>query len=175
MTLQVVETKRLTLRPLRQSDVGLIANYGADERLARMTTTIPHPYPPGAAEAFVARVTSEDCNENVWAMDATGTGLAELVGLISLDQMDRNQAEIGYWVAPVAWNTGLATEAVEAIIAANPLGNDVIFASVFQDNPASGRVLTNAGFNYIGDAESFSVARNAKVATWTYSRCMRKG
>ena len=28
---------------------------------------------------------------------------------------------------------------------------------------------TNNGFQYLGDAESFSVARNAKVATWTYS------
>jgi hypothetical protein len=29
-------------------------------------------------------------------------------------------------------------------------------------------VLTNAGFDYLGDAEAFSVARGAKVATWTY-------
>jgi hypothetical protein len=33
-------------------------------------------------------------------------------------------------------------------------------------------VLTNAGFDYIGDAEAFSVARNAKVPTWTYVRKM---
>jgi hypothetical protein len=31
-------------------------------------------------------------------------------------------------------------------------------------------VLTNNGFAYIGDAESFSVARNARVPTWTYIR-----
>ncbi len=43
-----------------------------------------------------------------------------------------------------------------------------IFAEVFQDNPGSARVLTNCGFEYIGDAESFSVARNARVPTWTY-------
>ena len=45
-----------------------------------------------------------------------------------------------------------------------------MFASVFQDNPASARVLTNCGFEYLGDAESFSVARGATVPTWTYSR-----
>ena len=45
---------------------------------------------------------------------------------------------------------------------------DTILAEVFQDNPRSARVLTNAGFEYIGDAEAFSVARNAKVQTWTY-------
>jgi hypothetical protein len=29
-------------------------------------------------------------------------------------------------------------------------------------------VLTNTGFEYLGDAEAFSVARNAPVPTWTY-------
>ena len=76
---------------------------------------------------------------------------------------------IGYWVAPAFWNTGLASEAVKTLIAANPLLSDTIFAAVFQDNPASARVLTNCGFQYLGDAESFSVARDAAVPTWTYS------
>ena len=50
------------------------------------------------------------------------------------------------------------------------MNNDTIFSAVFQDNPASARVLTNCGFEYVGDAEAFSVARNAKVTTWTYIR-----
>jgi RimJ/RimL family protein N-acetyltransferase len=63
----------------------------------------------------------------------------------------------------------VASEAVRVLIAANPLQSTTIFASVFQDNPASARVLTNCGFEYLGDAESFSVARDASVPTWTYS------
>ena len=51
----IVETPRFVLRPLRNSDVGLLALYAADRRVAEMTTTIPHPFPPGAAEALVAR------------------------------------------------------------------------------------------------------------------------
>jgi len=58
------------------------------------------------------------------------------------------------------------------LIAANPLNCRTLFATVFQDNAASARVLTNSGFQYLGDAETFNVARNAKVATWTYSRKM---
>jgi RimJ/RimL family protein N-acetyltransferase len=168
-----IQSGRFVLRPLRMSDQGLIAHYSADARVAKQTTSIPHPLPPGATEAYVARVTAAGSSEHVWAMDASGTGLSELVGLISLTQMDRNQSEISYWVAPVTWNTGIASEAVMAMVTANPLGNDTLFASVFQDNPASGRVLTNAGFSYIGDAEAFSVARNGPVNTWTYHRNMR--
>jgi RimJ/RimL family protein N-acetyltransferase len=165
-----VETPRFVLRPLRTSDAGLLEFYASDRRVAEMTTTIPHPLPPGAAEAFVAKAQRDDRKEHVWAMDSSDQGGAELMGVISLTQMDRNQSEIGYWVAPAMWNTGLASEAVKALVAANPLMNDTIFASVFQDNPGSARVLTNAKFAYLGDAEAFSVARNAKVPTWTYLR-----
>ena len=38
------------------------------------------------------------------------------------------------------------------------------------DTPGSARVLTNAGFQYLGDAESFSVARGTTAPTWTYIR-----
>ena len=165
-----IETERFDLRPLRRSDQGLIELYAGDPRVAQMTTSIPHPIPPGMTEAFVARAMSEDRTEDVWAMDATKSGGGELMGLISLERMDRNQSEVGYWVAPVYWNTGLASEAVEALVSSNPLGNDTMFASVFQDNPASARVLTHCGFEYLGDAESFSVARDKPVPTWTYSR-----
>lgn len=164
----VIEAPRMLLRPLRASDAGLLSMYASDRRVAEMTSTIPHPYPPGAAQAFIARVTGPAPSEVVWAMDATEMGGAELMGLIAMKQMDRAQSEIGYWVAPAMWNTGFASEAVRALVSANPLGNQTIFASVFQDNPGSARVLTNAGFDYLGDAETFSVARNAKVATWTY-------
>ena len=86
-----------------------------------------------------------------------------------LARMDRRQSEISFWIAPAFWNTGLASEAVAALIAANPHRDEAIFAEVFQDNPGSARVLTNNGFDYLGDAESFSVARGMVVPTWTYA------
>lgn len=101
-------------------------------------------------------------------MDGSEAWLGEVLGVVSLVRMDRGQSEISYWVAPAFWNTGLASEAVNALIAANPHNSRTLFASVFQDDPVPARVLTNAGFQYIGDAEAFSVARGAKAPTWTY-------
>jgi RimJ/RimL family protein N-acetyltransferase len=165
-----IAAEHLVLRPVRASDAGLFALYAGDRRVAENTRTIPHPLPPGAAEAFVARMMAGAGAESAWAMDGSAAGLAEVLGVISLKAMDRGQSEIGYWVAPAFWNAGFASEAVRALVAANPLGSRTIFAEVFQDNPGSARVLTNCGFAYIGDAESFSVARNARVQTWTYLR-----
>ena len=168
----VIEAERFVLRPLRRSDAGLIALYTADRRLAEGTRAIPHPLPPGATEAFVARALSEGRQEDVWALDGSARGLAEVLGLVSLTRMEREQSEVGFWVATAFWNTGFASEAVAALVAANPHRARTLFAEVFQDNPGSARVLTNAGFDYLGDAESWSVARGARVPTWTYLRKM---
>jgi RimJ/RimL family protein N-acetyltransferase len=165
-----LETDRFDLRPLRYSDAGLIEMYGADKRVARMTSSIPHPLPPGTTEAFVNRCIAHERDEDVWAIDGLKAGGSELMGLISLQRMDRNQSEIGYWVAPAFWNTGRASDAVRALVDANPNDNATMFAAVFQDNPASAKVLTHCGFEYLGDAETFSVARDAAVPTWTYTR-----
>lgn len=160
------------LRPLRRSDAGLLALHSADRRVAEGTRSIPHPLPPGATEAFIERVIAGRGDQDVWVMDGSGHGLSELLGVVSLTRLDRGQSQIGYWVAPAFWNTGFASEAVRAIIEANPHSARTLFAEVFQDNPVSARVLTNCGFEYIGDAEAFSVARGAMVPTWTYLRKM---
>jgi len=166
----VIETSRFVLRPLRESDKGLISHYAGDRRVARMTSSIPHPMPPGAVEAFVARAMAQERDEDIWAIDGTPDGGEELKGIIGLKRMDRNQTEVSFWIAPLFWNTGLASEALEALVNANPLSNAAMFASVFQDNPASARVLIHCGFEYLGDAETYCLARDANVPTWTYSR-----
>ncbi|MCE0506511.1 MULTISPECIES: GNAT family N-acetyltransferase [unclassified Roseivivax] len=164
----VIDTDRFQLRPLRRSDQGLIELYAGDKRVACMTGAIPHPYPPGAAEAYIARAQAPDRTEDIWAIDGQRMDAPELMGVIALKRMDRNQSEIGYWVAPAFWNTGLASDAVQALVEANPMQNATMFATVFQDNVASARVLVNCGFDYIGDAEVFCIARQATVPTWTY-------
>ena len=166
----VIETEKFDLRPLRASDKGLIELYGSDSRVAWNTQSIPHPLPPGMTDDLVARAMAPDRGEDVWALDASKLGGAELIGLISLVRIDTHQSEIGYWIAPSFWNSGLASMAVEALVDANPQNSRTLFAAVFQDNPASARVLTNKGFQYLGDAETFCIARGALVPTWTYSR-----
>lgn len=155
VTQNAIETERFVLRPLRRSDMGLIEMYTGDLRVARNTQSIPHPVPPGMTEAFVARAMADQREEDVWAMDGLKSGGAEVMGLISLTRMDRNQSEVGYWVAPHFWNTGLASDAVQALVDANPMSNATMFASVFQDNPASARVLTPLWVRISGGCRRF--------------------
>ena len=84
--------------------------------------------------------------------------------------MGREQSEIGYWVAPAFWNTGIASEAVRAMLAGrNPHGSRTLFAEVFQDNPVSARVLTNCGFELYRRCRGlFAWLAMPTVPTWTY-------
>lgn len=164
-----ITSDRFVLRPPRKSDAGLIALYASDEKLARNTRNLPHPLPPGTIEALITRALSADRKDDVWVLDGTASGLSEVLGLISLTRMDRDQSEVVYWIAPAFWNVGFATEALRRLMAENPHRAQRYFAEAFQDNPGSARVLTNCGFDYLGDAEAFSVARGAVVPTWTYT------
>lgn len=164
-------TPRLRLRRLAPADAALIHLYASDARVARMTTSIPHPNPPGSAEAFIARATRPGATETVWALDAGEERENGLIGLISLKRAGEGLAEIGYWVAPAFWNAGYAGEAVEAVVReAARQGLQALTAEVFQDNLASARVLTRAGFGYVGIGESYSVARGAMTPVFRYRR-----
>lgn len=79
---------------------------------------------------------------------------ARLVGSISLHRIDREQedAEIGYWIAPVARGYGFAALAAEAVcrwaFADLALHRIQLFHAV--ENVASARVAKNAGFTCEG-------------------------
>lgn len=167
----ILAAERLRLRPLRPSDAGLVALYASDARVARMTAEIPHPYPPGAAEAFIERVRSPRSRETVWAMDTGDDDENGLVGIISVRRRDAGVGELGYWVAPAFWGTGYASEAVEAVARwATEAGLQTLVAEVVQDNAASAKVLVRDGFAYVGDGEVHALARGAMVPTFRYRR-----
>jgi RimJ/RimL family protein N-acetyltransferase len=165
-------TTQLRLRRPRLADAGLIALDVSDARVARMTTAILHPYPPGAAEAFIERALSPAATGTIWILDTGADDENGLVGMISLKTRN-GEAEIGYWVAPAFWGAGFAGEAVEAVVGhAASLGLSAVMAQVFQDNPASIKVLTRAGFDYLGEGEAHSVARGGMTPTFRYQRLL---
>ncbi|NBX43027.1 MAG: N-acetyltransferase, partial [Rhodobacteraceae bacterium] len=97
-TQSVITTERFQLRPLSMADTGLMSLYASDKRVAEMTPNIPHPLPPGAVEAMIERALADQSQDVIWAIDASPSDGAELVGVIELHQMDREQSEIRYWV-----------------------------------------------------------------------------
>ena len=157
-----IRTNRLMLRPLRPSDAGPITLYASDARLARMTTSIPHPYPPGAATAYIEGSLEGRRGEEVWAIDATPLGGEEMIGTVGYKA---TKGELGYWVGAPYWNAGYATEAVAAVVEHLFTIRELneLVACAFSDNAASAAVLAKAGFQETGTAAIYSVARGTDV------------
>ncbi len=162
----IIDTERLTLRPLQDSDAGLIALYVGDKRVALNLAVVPHPYPDGAAEAYIEYSRKDDTDEIIWVMELNG----ELIGVISISPQDTGRGNIGYWLSPQFWGAGFTPEALEAVIKhARKAGFKGLDAAVHQGNQGSARVLIKEGFAYCGDSETHSIPRGGMVQSWNYA------
>src|SRR5262249_42949666 len=123
---------------------------GARE-VAENTLHIPHPYPEGAAAAWIARQ-AEQCDSGkvlILAIVADG----RFVGAIGIhDVSDHDRAELGYWIGVPYWGRGYATEAGFALLrhGFTERGLNRIYAVHYSRNPASGRVLQKLGMRHEG-------------------------
>lgn len=169
-----IETRRLVLRAPVASDASRIALLAADLGVARMTTSMPHPFHRHHAESFLARVEALDpAREIVFAIDLDDQGLIGVVGFhpspVLGPRVGRPKhigPEIGYWLGRPFWGRGLATEAVAAALAwaKKVWRRRMVVSGHFADNPASGRVLEKAGFLYTGEVQPRHSAARGEVA-----------
>jgi [ribosomal protein S5]-alanine N-acetyltransferase len=172
MTIRI-ETRRLLLRAFVPADATAVESYVGHWEIARMTTRIPHPYPEGAAAAWISshRKACEEGQEYSFAIalgneqEAEGGAIDPAIGATSLRRIERGNFELGYWLAPGHWGQGLATEAAQAMVVFGfeKLGAEALNSGHFADNPASGRVLEKAGFRANGVARQWSEARQEFV------------
>src|SRR3546814_11452907 len=94
MTIRI-ETRRLVLRPLAAGDAAAVESSVSRWEIACMTARIAHPYPTGAAAAWIAgreAARGED-SEHTFAITRAGEGCP--VGAISLRRVDRSHIEPG--------------------------------------------------------------------------------
>ncbi|MGF1629182.1 MAG: GNAT family N-acetyltransferase [Kiloniellaceae bacterium] len=163
MTIRL-ETERLVLRPFAAADAGAVQASCSLWEVARMTTRIAHPYPEGAATAWIAShdAARDEGAEYVFAITLKTDGEADaVIGAGGLHKIAQGNFELGYWLAPQHWGRGLASEAARAMVVYGfeKLGAEALNSGYFTDNPASGRVLEKAGFRANGIARQWSEAR----------------
>lgn len=86
------------------------------------------------------------------------------IGIFRQENIHRQTAELGYYIAENYWGKGIMTEAVTQICEYVFDKSDIIriYAEPFAYNKASCRVLEKAGFQYEGTLRSNAV-KNGKV------------
>jgi len=167
-------TERLVLRPFQAADAPRVRELAGAREVAENTLTIPHPYPEGVAEAWIAGHESAFRLGEI-AVFAITLPDDTLVGAVGLKlEEDTGIAELGYWVGVPYWGNGYATEASNALLdfGFDSLALNRVWARAFARNPASSRVLEKVGMRHEGtlrhsilkndellDAEMFGILR----------------
>jgi len=151
--LPTFQTRRLILRAFLPQDAPDVQRLAGERAIAATTASIPHPYPDGVAEAWIAaqpelRARAESL---VYAVTLLQDG--RLIGAVGLGlRLEHKHAELGYWIGHPYWGQGYCTEAAAEILrfAFETLRLHRIYAVHFAGNPASGRVMQKLGMRFEG-------------------------
>jgi RimJ/RimL family protein N-acetyltransferase len=157
----ILTTKRLRLRPVTADDAPAVQRYVSDERVARMLSRLPYPYPDNGAATWIATLASNPDPHFALIHES------HCIGIASLERTGGDSAnrELGYWLAVPFWGQGLMSEAVGTVVdfGFQTLGLDGIVAGFFADNPASGRILSKTGFIETGREQRQCLTRGDAV------------
>jgi len=158
-----IKTDRLILRPIGDRDAQNISTLAGDIDIARMTSTIPYPYPVISADFFIMTNRENRRRGLCYNYAVTLRDNDQLMGVVGVFRRGEDTAlELGYWIGKPYWNQGYTTEACNAVLleAQQSLGVTRIIAGVFVDNPASLKVLRKLGFKSLETYGNwFSMAR----------------
>ncbi len=139
-----LETARLRLRPLAESDLPEVFEYASDPEVVRYMDW-PRHESISESRQWLQETLSEVGPETAWAIELRTPG--GLCGIISVAQKG-STASLGYVLLARCWGQGIATEAGQAVVDAvfRQAGIDSLVATVDIDNHGSARVLKKLGF-----------------------------
>lgn len=150
----LLETERLILRPIEETDVPSLFPLINDVDVARNLMRVPHPYPEEEYAPWIrsAREAMERREQYPLAIVLKETGLP--IGACDIEDIswEHLRAEVSYWLGQPYWRKGYMTQAVQrmAQFAFEELGLHRLHAYCFTWNAGSIGVLEKTGFKREG-------------------------
>ena len=153
------------IRKWKRSDAKDLAIALSNKRIQdNLRDGLPYPYTEQDGADYISAMLSADENE-VFSFAVTVDGRAVgSIGVFRRENIHRQTAELGYYLAEEYWGKGIMTEAVTQVCKYVFEKSDVIriYAEPFAYNAPSCRVLEKAGFQYEGTLRSNAV-KNGKI------------
>ena len=125
---------------------------------------LPYPYLEQDANDYISSMLSANENDTfAFAITIDDKAIGS-IGVFRQQNIHRQTAEMGYYIAEEYWGKGIMTEAVKQICEYVFEHSDIIriYAEPFSCNMGSCRVLEKAGFQYEGTLRSNAI-KNGKV------------
>lgn len=125
---------------------------------------LPYPYLEQDANDYISSMLSANENDTFAFAITIDDKTIGSIGVFRQQNIHRQTAEMGYYIAEEYWGKGIMTEAVKQICEYVFEHSDIIriYAEPFSCNMGSCRVLEKAGFQYEGTLRSNAI-KNGKV------------
>ena len=162
------ERERFLLREWTLADVDSLAENISNINIwNNVRDGLPYPYTREDAGTYI-RVTMDKPYVQDFAIVADGKAVGG-IGFIPLCDVERYSAELGYWLSEDYWNKGIMSESIRRVVDYVFRETDIIrlFATVYEYNPASMKVLEKAGFTKQAILRKAAV-KNGKVIDMHY-------
>jgi RimJ/RimL family protein N-acetyltransferase len=157
--MDILVTRRLTLRPPLDVDAEAITAALQDTNVTRMLTNVPNPYGIGDAVKWIKKTqnNSKDIHFCIYRQ--------KLLGVVSIRESESGLPDLGYWLERSAWGQGFMSEAARATVshAFREFGYDRIVSGAYEDNRASMAILEKLGFEPDGAVVDHNATRNCEV------------
>lgn len=149
-----LKTERLLLRSWQESDAPLLYEYAKDERIGSKTGFPPHQNEEESLEVIRTIFANEDSFAITFKEEPE-----KIIGCISvkwtegeprIEEMDPEDAEIGYWLGVPFWGQGIMPEAFDEVLRYCFMERRVpaVWCGYFAGNEPSKRVQEKMGMTW---------------------------
>lgn len=164
----VINSEGFQIRSWTLEDIPSLARHANNPNIsANLRDGFPYPYSEINAEIFITANLNASLNFAIAVNEEAAGG----IGLITGADVHRYTAEIGYWLAEPYWGRGIMPRAVQALTNYAFQHTDLIriYASVFETNPASVRVLEKNGFQLEGILRKNVIKKGVIMDSYLYA------
>lgn len=143
--------KSFKLRNWNRADIPALARHLNNKKIwDNCRDVLPYPYTEKDAEQFISFVEGQS-EQNNYCIEINHEAAGNISFIRGTD-VERYNAELGYWLAEPYWNLGIMTEAARQAIEDYLSHSDIIriHAHVYENNLKSMKVLEKAGFHKCG-------------------------
>ena len=165
-----IETKRLVLRPWKETDAEVLYEYAKDPRVGPVAGWPVHTSVENSLEIIRTALSEEGTYAITLKGDDRAIGSIGIFPVRNLPEFE-GEPEIGYWIAVPFWGQGLVPEAVGEVlrIAFEENGGQRVWCGHYEGNEKSQRVIEKCGFGFVLKLENYVPLMGETRVAYFYS------
>lgn len=165
----IINGEEFQIRSWTLEDIPNLARHANNAKVSgNLRDGFPYPYSETNAEVFISAQLDAPWNFTIAINGEAAGGIGLVVGA----DVHRFTAEIGYWLAEPYWGRGITSKAVHALTDYAFQHTDLvrIYATVFETNRVSMRVLEKNGFQLEGILRKNVIKKGITMSSYLYAK-----